>query len=162
MNKRLFARLAAWALLLWGADLFLVAPFPPARLLVDPLLLFLIFLGLALPSGRFLWAIGGLLGFLRDLGTGSPMGGFTCAFALVGWILDAGRRFLEREDPLVQGIWAGVLTGLGGLVYSILIRWMDPAMGWNGWAGWILPWTMGIHGAGASLFFPRLRKVLSI
>ena len=91
--------------------------------------------------------------------TGAILGGFACTFALVGWILNSSRHLVEREDPLVQGIWAGILTGISGLVYGILLKCADPAMGWNGWMGWFLPVAMVANGMFAAWSFPRLQRI---
>ncbi len=159
MNES-FTPWVLWAFLLWGVELFFFSQVPVLRILAAPLLLFLIFVGFRLPSGRFLWAIGAALGFLRDIETGALWGGFACTFALVGWILHSGRHLVEREDPLVRGIWAGILTGISGLVYGVLLQCADPAMGWNGWMGWFLPAAMVANGMVAAWSFPRLQRIL--
>ncbi len=127
---------------------------------LDPLLLLLIFLGLQLPSGRFLWAYGACLGFFRDLTTGGLFGGFVCSYSLIGWILGTSRHLVEREDPLIQGIWAGLLTGIHGLSYGLLMTLADPVMGWNRWGLGLLPLSMGLQGIAAAWGFPRLKRFL--
>lgn len=127
---------------------------------MDPLLIFLVFLGLKLPSGRFLWGYGALLGFLKDLATGGLFGGFTLTFIGMGWLLGAGRHWVEREDPLLQGIWVGLFTGLGTVLYGLLVNGMEPGIGWNRW-GWIhVPLAMVLNGLLATWAFPRLQRIV--
>jgi len=160
VSERITHSLPFWIFLFWGVDLLFLSRVPLLRWMVDPLLLLLIFLGFRLPSGRFLWLIGMGLGFLRDLGTGSLLGGFACTFALIGWILNSTRHLVEREDPLVQGIVAGILSGASGILFGGLLTLADPAVGWNRWVLWILPVAMGVNGICAALGFPRLQQIL--
>ncbi len=144
----------------WAVDLFLLPQIPFFRWALDPILLLLIFLGFRLASGRFLWLIGLGMGLLRDLATAGLWGGFACAFALIGWILNSGRHLVEREDPLMQGIWAGILAGAGTLIYGIIVACADPFVGWNRWVWAALPVIMGINGACAVWLFPKLQKIV--
>lgn len=144
----------------WFFDLFLLPLFPFLKGKVDLLLLVLIFLGFRLSSSRFLWCYGLGLGLLKDLSTGGFFGAWSCTFALIGWILSATRHLLEREDPLVLGIWAGVLAALSGAGYECLVLAVDPVTSWSGW--WKgLPWVVLLHGGIAMWGFPKLQKLLS-
>ena len=96
-----------WVLGIWSFDTFILSLFPLLRSVMDLLLLFLIFLGFKLPSTRWLWVYGLGIGLLKDLTTGGWFGAWSCTFALIGWILGAIRHLLEREDPLMLGVWAG-------------------------------------------------------
>ncbi len=160
-NEPLYS-LVPWGFLLWGVDIFLLPQVPFLSWILNPLLLFLIFLGfrLRLSSVRFLWLIGLGLGFLRDLGTGALWGGYACAYGLVGWILGSTRHLVELEDPIIQGIWAGILSGIGCLGYGVLLTAADPALSWNRWAGWTLPLSMAVNGISAAWSFPRLQRIL--
>ncbi|MBI3318284.1 MAG: hypothetical protein HYZ90_03930 [Candidatus Omnitrophica bacterium] len=155
-----FLRFWLVVLLVFCAEFLLPALFPWARNLLDPPLLLLVFLGFTLPSGRFLWARGLLLGGLRDLAGGGLFGGFAVSFALAGFLLETMRRFLEREDPLIQAVGAGVLIGCVLLLYGVVVTLADPAVGWTG--GWwaLLPLSMAAQGALAFWGFPRLKKFL--
>ena len=133
-------------------------PLFPALSILDPLFLLLVFLGFHLSSGRFLWAYGIFFGFLKDLSGGGLFGAWSCTFGFVGWILFLSRHLVEREDPLLQGIWAGLLTGASGLVYALVCAFSDPAARWGG-AGWLtLPVTMAAGGTTAAWAFPRLGR----
>ena len=149
-----------WILLgLWTLDFLLLSRILFIRWGLDLLLLFLIFLGFRLPSDRFLWAVGLGLGFLRDLTTAGLWGGFACTYGLIGFALGSGRHLFEREDPLIQGIWAGILSGVGTLIYGILVSVADPAVGWNRWVWVELPLLMGANGACAIWLFPKFQKI---
>lgn len=152
-------RLLGWLLLVWGVDFFLLSLFPSFKAVVDLLLLSLVFLGFRLSSSRFLWGVGGGLGLLKDLASGGPVGVWSCTFALIGWLLGVSRHLLEREDPMVVGVWAGVLAGLSGFLYECLLISVDPAASWSGW--WrFLPAAMLVQGAVAALSFPWLQRKL--
>ncbi len=130
------------------------------RWLLDPLLLLLIFLGLTASSTRFLWAVGIGWGAMRDLASGGPFGLYLCTFALVGWIVGGIRHWMELEDPLIQGVWAGLLTGLAqGLAYLWLTR-ADPMIGWNDWGWIVIPASMAAQGMAAFWSFPYLKRAL--
>ncbi len=148
-----------WAVLigLWAAGLILFPLFPILSVL-DPLFLLLVFLGLHCSSGRFLWADGMVIGFLKDVSTGGFFGAWTCTFGLIGWLMGNSRHLLEREDPIVQGVWAGFLTGLSNLVYILVCSLCDSSVRFGaGWGGMILL-TMGVAGICAKQFFPRFER----
>ena len=146
--------------LLWCLEILLTLFFPSLWAWVDPLFLLLIFLGLHRASPRYLWLYGIFLGFLKDLATSGLFSGFTCTFALIGWLLESSRDWVEREDPLVQGIYAAVLTGFHNVVYGLLVILADPIVGWNRWWWGIVPLAMLISGGCALWGFPRLRRAL--
>ncbi len=151
-----------WVLLFWGTDLLLMALLPSARLLVDPLFFLLAFLGFRPSPHRFLWLQGIGLGLLKDLSTGALFGGWACTFGGVAALLTAGSRWVEMEDPLVVGIWVGVLAGLTTAAYALLLSLADPFL-----QGFHLPWlwlpfSMAAHGALAVWGFPRLRRLLRV
>lgn len=149
-----------WAALLWGVDLLFPALFPPGRLLIDPLFLLLAFLGFRQTPGRFLWLQGAALGFLKDLGTGAMMGGWTCTFGLVGVLLGMGSRMVEAEDPFVAGVWVAVLHAVTVVIYALINVLSDPALrGFPGPWFW-LPLSMPAQGFLAAWGFPRLRSML--
>ena len=148
------------AFLLWSLELLLSPRIPVVWVFVDPLFLLLIFLGLNLSSAKFLWLYGVVLGMLKDVATAGLFGGYTCTFALMGWFLEWSRHLVEREDPLVQGVWVGLLVGLNSLVYGLLITLADPAVGWNRWWWGITPIAMLASGGCAMWSFPRLRQFL--
>ncbi len=145
---------------LWMLDFLFLSGTGGLRLLVSPLLLFLIFIGFRLPSTRFLWAWGAGLGLLQDLATGGSFGAFACTYALVGWGLGGIRHMFEREDPLVQGVWAGILAGAALLLYGLVVAWSDPAIGWHRWIWWMIPLTAISNGVCAVYGFPRLQRFL--
>ena len=149
-----------WVLLLWGMDLLLMALMPAVRLLVDPLFLLLAFLGFRSSPHRLLWLQGAGLGLLKDFSTGALMGGWACAFALMGALLGAGSRFVEAEDPLIVGVWVALFALATVAAYALLLSLADPYL-----QGFRLPWlwlpfSMAAHGGLAAWGFPRLRRVL--
>lgn len=149
-----------WVALLWGVEMLLPALFPSGRLIVDPLFLLLAFLGFRRAPGRFLWLQGAALGFLKDLGTGAVLGGWACAFGLVGVLLGMGSRMVEAEDPFVAGVWVAVLHGAAVVIYALLNVFSDPALrGFPGPWFWLLL-SMPAHGFLAAWGFPRLRSLL--
>jgi len=128
---------------------------------MDPLLLVLIFLGFRIRSARFLWAYGVALGLLKDLAIGNLFGISGAAFGLVGWLIASTRHLVEREDPILQGIWAGLLSMIQGLTAVLLLMAMEPAM--RSIPGWgILPVSMLINGGIAAWGFPRLERWLDL
>ena len=146
---------------LWAAEFLFQALCPGLSLVVDPLFLFLVWLGLQLPQGRFLWLWGVGLGFLKDVATGGLFGSFSCTFGLIGWLLATARHMAEREDPLIQSFWAGILTALHGLLYGVILTLADPAVGWRaGWLGW---WFLSvILSVGCAAWgYPRLKRTLT-
>lgn len=150
-------RLGTLLLAAWGLDLLLLSLFPLLRLLIDPLLLFLIFQGSRFPARRFLWLQGVGVGLLRDLSAGSLFGMWACTFALVGWSFKAVRHMVEWEDPLIVGVLAFLLTFAAGILHPLLLLLSDPA------AGGRLPWLpifamAAAHGVAAYLGFPFLRR----
>ncbi len=156
------ASLRLWTIILflWCLEIFLTLFLPSLWAWVDPLFLLLVFLGLHHPSGRYLWLYGLFLGFLKDCATSGLFGGFTYTFALAGWFLESSRGLVERDDPLVQGAYAAVLTGLNNLVYGLLVILADPVVGWNHWWWGMTPLAMLISGGCALWCFPRLRRWL--
>lgn len=128
---------------------------------VDPLLLVLIFIGFRIRSARFLWAYGVALGFLKDLVTGNLFGVSGATFGLVGWLMASARHLVEREDPILQGIWAGLLSMIQGLATALLLMAMEPAV--RSIPGWgILPALMLVNGGIAAWGFPRLERWLDL
>jgi len=156
----IFRSFVFWVIALWGMELFLLPTVPLLSMSLDLLFLLLVFLGFRLPSARFLWLHGICLGLLKDLSTGGPFGVFALSFAWIGWMLGAGRHLVEREDPLLQGIWAGMLTLIHGLVYGLLAALADPAIGWNRWLWLILPAQVACSVGLAMWGFPRLQRVM--
>lgn len=151
-------RIGALLLSAWGLDLLLLSLLPFLRLLVDPLLLFLIFQGTHLPSKRFLWVQGIGIGLLRDLSAGGLFGMWACTFGLVGWGMHAVRHFVEWDDPLIVAVLAGVLTLATGILHPVLLRLADPVVT-NGGLPWLpITATALVHGAAATLGFPALRQ----
>lgn len=152
-------RVGTLLLAAWGLDLLLFSLAPFFRLLVDPLLLFLIFQG-SHSSKRFLWLQGIGVGFLRDLSSGSLFGTWACTFALVGWGMNAFRRLVEWNDPLIVAVLAGILTLTAGIVHSVFLLLADPVL-----KGGIFPWmpilaASLVHGAAAAGGFPSLKRFL--
>ena len=147
-------------LLFVGSELFVKAFLPFAGLFIDFFLLFLIFVGFQIPSARFLWFWGAVIGFLKDAEGGGLFGGWTCAFAVLGWIVEKSRRFFEQEDPLIQGVWTALLTIIVGFVYGIIVALSDPMAGWSRLFWWTVPLSAGLNGLFAVLFFPRSKKWL--
>jgi hypothetical protein len=87
------------------------------------------------------------------------MGGFACAFGLIGWTLGMSRHLVEREDPFIQGIWAALLTGFLSLLYGLLVTFADPVVGWNRWWWVATPVVMVVNGCLAAWGFPKLQKI---
>lgn len=156
------ARFGLIILTLWIGDLVLTAFLPLLRSLADPLLLFLIYLGLRWPAGRFLWLHGVVLGFLRDLSVGGIFGGWACAFGFSGWALTYLRHLVEAEDPLIVGVCAGFMTLWTAFSYTFLMMGMDPAIGWGHGPWLILPFQALLHGSVAVWAFPRIDRFLKI
>lgn len=140
-------------------QLLFIFRIPWAAQVMDPLLLVLIFLGFRIRSARFLWVIGIALGALKDLTTAGPFGLSSAPFGLVGWLISSTRHWVEREDPILQGVWAGILSMLQGLAAASLLMAMEPAArpipGWG-----ILPVLMLVNGGIAAWAFPRLERWL--
>jgi cell shape-determining protein MreD len=154
-------RIILLGLILWGVQTLLLPSIPLLRWLLDPLLLLLIFLGLTAASTRFLWAVGIGLGAMRDGVAGGPFGLYLCTFAFLGWIIGGIRHWMELEDPLIQGVWAGLLTGCAhGLAYAWLGL-ADPMIGWNRWGWVVIPLSMVSQGMVAFWGFPHLRRFLN-
>ncbi len=133
---------------------------PPVAIFLDPLLLFLIFLCLKIPSGRFLWVYGLGLGILKDLTTGGLFGLSACTFGFIGWVCGTFRHLVEREDPLLAGIWAGLLSGAARLIFGFLTVLADSQVGWNRWFWAVLPLSMAANGGFAFLLYPYLERLL--
>ena len=151
-------RVGALLLSAWGFDLLLLSLFPRLRLLIDPLLLFLIFQGSRLSSKRFLWLQGIGVGLLRDLSSGGVFGLWACTFAWVGWAMNAVQRLVEWDDPLIVAVLAGGLTLAAGIGYPLLLLVADPAG-----AGVGFPWlpvlaTAWVHTGAAYGGFQPLRQ----
>lgn len=142
----------------WLATLVLFPLFPAAGFFLDPLFLILVFVGLKVRSGRFLWLAGMGLGFLKDAATAGPFGGWSCVFGLIGWLMGVSQHLLEREDPFIQGIWAGLLSGAAHVLYRLLVLVADPAVqgAFRGW--WMVPFFMVGAGAISAWGFPRLER----
>lgn len=150
--------LVLWGLGLWLLDLFVLPLWPFLKSVLDPLLLLTIFLGLKLPSTRWLWAYGLGLGGLKDLASVGLFGGWSVTLALVGWLIGIGRHLWEREDPLLLGIWAGMLAGVGYFFYAWLEVSVDPLVSWGRW--WtMLPLVVVVQGTIAAIVFPRLNRL---
>ena len=137
-----------------------MALLPAARLLVDPLLLLLAFLGFRAAPHRLLWLQGAALGLLKDLSTGALMGGWACTFALMGALLGAGSRLVEADDPLMVGVWVALFSLASAAAYALFLSLADPLL-----QGFRLPWLwlpffMAAHGGLAAWGFPRLRRIL--
>ena len=146
---------------IWLLEFVFFPQVPFLSLLIDPLFLFLIFVGLRVPSTRFLWAQGFCIGMLKDLTTGAFFGGFAAAFGLIGWMIGAGRHLVEREDPVTQAIWTCALSVIRSVVYGLLLRLADPALGSNRWWWAFLPLSAAANGACAFWVFPHAAPYLS-
>lgn len=153
-------RVGTLLLVFWGLDLLLFALFPFLRLFVDPLLFFLIFQGARLSSKRFLWLQGIGVGLLRDLSSGGLFGLWACTLGWVGWVLNAGRHWVEWEDPLMLAILTGMLTLAAGVIHPMLIHFAEPAVPCGGFPWLPILATALVHGAGAYAGFPSLRRFL--
>ena len=146
---------------LWLTELILTALFPFLRLLADFLFLFLIFLGFQWPSPRFLWLAGIGLGILRDLSVGGIFGGWAFVFGLCGWILARLRYLVAAEDPLIVGIFTGLMTVLAGFFYACFVIWTDPSISWRHGSWGALPVQAVLHAMFAIWIFPQFRRYLS-
>ena len=146
--------------LLWILEILLTPLSPSLWVWFDPLFLLLIFCGLHQSSGRSLWLVGASMGFFKDLGTGGVFGGYTCTFALIGWFLESSRDLVEREDPLMQGLWAGFFAALSSFLYGVWIVLADPSVHWNIRWWLMIPSVVFISAACAVWGFPRLRRLL--
>jgi len=146
----------------WAFQIFLLNGVPAASAILDPLLMLIVFFGLHSSSTRYLWIRTALIGFLKDLSTGGYFGAAACSFALVGWVLGAGHHLVEREDPVIQGVWVGLMVGLNMVFHGLLIMLADSVVGWNRWWITAVPIAMIAHGVGAVWFFPFLRRFLKM
>lgn len=151
-----------WRLILgaWILDLFLFIFLPVLRVVVDPFFLLLVLLGFQHPSGRFIWVWGGVLGLLKDLVSGPFLGGSALTFSGIGLLLVMSRHLVEREDPLLMGIWTGILAALKEILYGFLLVFLDPFVRFTGswWGGLIL--SSVVSGAAAAWSFPILTPFL--
>ncbi len=154
-------RLALLVAALWLLEFIFFPQVPLLSLLIDPLFLVLVFVGLHVPSTRFLWAQGFCLGMLKDLTTGAFFGGFAVTFGLIGWLIGAGRHLVEREDPVTQAIWTCALAAIRGVIYGVLLTIADPALGGNRWWWASVPLSVLINGACAFWIFPYAAPYLS-
>ncbi|MBI3333519.1 MAG: hypothetical protein HYZ93_05460 [Candidatus Omnitrophica bacterium] len=148
-------------LILWGVELVVLPALPLVGMAVDPLFLFLIFLSFRLRSVRFLWLYGAGIGFLKDLAAAGLFGAFTLSFCGVGWVLGVSRHLLEREDPLIQGIWTGLLAGVNAAAYGVLVTAADRSVDWNLWGWAVIPLVMAVNGGLAVWGFPRLQRIVN-
>lgn len=153
-------RFALTVLGFFAFQLLLLPWIPLLRLIVDPIFLFLVFLGLKVPSIRFLWVYGLLLGSLKDLTTGGLFGIFSLSFSLVGAIFGMSRHLVEWEAPLNQGILTGLLTGLAGMMTCFVVSLADRSAGCPGMSWMLLPVSMVAHGWIATWGFPKLEKII--
>ena len=153
---RLIAALFAFI----GLDLFLLALFPAVRLLIDPLLVFLVFLTFARRSNRFLWVFGFGLGLLKDLYSGDSFGAWAGTFALTAWIIGATRHWVEWEDPSIIGVWIALLTLLAGIVHGAWLILADPFLHWGNGQLLLLSAAMLVQGVLAFCGFPKFKKLV--
>lgn len=148
--------------LLWLIQFLFLPLFPLLRVVVDPLFLVLVFLGLHAFSGRFLWAAGFGLGLLKDLTVGGLFGASACSFALAGWMLGAMQHLVEKEDPFVQGVWAGILSVLQWFSYGFILTLADSSLGWSVSLWFYLPLAIACNVLCVFWGFPPLRRFLKI
>ena len=153
--------LAEFFLIMLGWDLFLLALFPSIRLVVDPLLLFLVFLGSALRSSRFLWLFGLGLGLLKDFYSPELFGAWAGTFSLTAWLIGASRTLVQWEDPPVVGVWTAILTLLVGVLHGIWLILADPFLHWGSGRYSLLPAGMLIQGMLATWAFPRFQRLMA-
>ncbi len=156
-------RFRPWLLLLalLLAEGFFLPLNPLLDQMLDPLLLVLIFLGVQRNPLRSLWGIGAGLGLFKDLAGGGLFGAWMASFALIAYLLSAGRHLVEWEDRYVQAAGAGLLAGLGWLAYGLVTALVDSEVGWNRWWWVWLPVFMGAQGMLAYAAFPRFKKILN-
>lgn len=144
----------------WILDLFLFLFLPALRVVVDPFFLLLVLLGFWHPSGRFIWVWGLGLGLLKDLVSGTFWGGSALVFGAVGLLLVTNRHLVEREDPLLIGIWTGIAAALKEILYGFLLVFLDPFVRFTG--GWwgILILSSAANGVASAWSFPILTPFL--
>lgn len=142
-----------------AADLVIFSILPSLRWLLDPFLLILFFIGLRMPSIRFLWAWGLALGFLRDAAGAGLFGTWTCVFALIGWILARVRHAMELEEPLTVSVCVGVGTLAAQLLHLALLALADPSVGWGQMPWGFLPLAALAHAGLGWWGFPRLERL---
>lgn len=145
-------------LALLALDIFLMAGLPIFRLWVDPLLLFLVFLGFAKRSSRALWFWGLMLGLAKDLYGANLFGAWAATFAALAWLIGRTRQMVEWEDPAVVGVWMSVLTLLAVLVHGAWLTAADPALSWTHGEFLSVPVAMAAQGLLAHWSFPRLQR----
>jgi len=145
---------------LLGLDLFLLALVPALRLLVDPLLLLLVFLGFSLRSSRFLWLFGFFLGLLKDLYSSDLFGAWAGTFALTAAGIGATRHLVEWEDPVVVGVWMSILTLASALIHGLWLTLADPFLHWGNGRFAPVPAAMLLQALLATWGFPRLRRTV--
>ena len=153
-------RLGGMILCAWLLEFLLKAVLSPMALFLDPLFLLLIWLGLELPSVRFLWAYGMALGLLKETVSGEIFGAYFCVYGLMGYVFSRYRYMVEREGLLLQTFWTCLGSGLGSLAFWFFLTLADPAIGWNPWGWVVLPLSVAASGACAYYGFPRLHRFL--
>ncbi len=157
-----FHRVCILIAFLWIVEFLFLPIIPLAKILVDPLFIFLVFRGLQASSGRFLWVEGVSLGLLKDLATGGLFGGFACSFGFIGWLLGQSQHFVEKEDPLIQAVWAGFLTAFQWVVYAFLVVLSEKTVGW-GWGWWFFLPLAAVANCGFAFWvFPPFRRFLKV
>ncbi len=144
-----------------GLDLFLLALFPAVRLLVDPLLVFLVFLTFTRRSSRFLWVLGFGLGLLKDLYSGEVFGAWGGTFAATAWIIGSTRHLVEWDYPPIVGVWIALLTLLAGFLHGAWLILADPFLHWGNGRLLLLPAAMLAQGILAAWGFPRFQKLVT-
>lgn len=156
-------------------DLLLLAGLPSARLWVDPLLLFLVFLGFAKrpsragarsgasdsASHRALWFWGLMLGLTKDLYSANLFGAWAASFVALAWLIGRIRQLVEWEDPAVVGVWMSILTLLAVLVHGAWLTAADPALSWTHGEFLSVPVAMVAQGLLAHWSFPMFQRFVS-
>ena len=153
-----FLRTVGLLLTLWALDLLLLVLLPGARMVLDPLLLFLLFQGAHSPSQRFLWMQGVGLGLLKDSYAATLFGGWVCAYAGVGWMIHASRHWVEWDDPVIVAALAGILSALAGVIFGAVLMAADPALGWRHFPAGLLLARIPVHAAAVFWGLPLARK----
>ncbi len=148
--------------LLWLLQFLFLPLLPLLRVVLDPLFLILVFIGLHAPSGRFLWAAGFGLGLAKDLIGGGLFGASACSFALIGWILEVLQNYVEKEDPILQGFWAGALSLIQWFFYGLIVQSTGSYAGWNPRIFFYLPPVVLFSALCAFFGFSPLRRFLKI
>ena len=153
-------RIGILLLALWLIQLILFPYIPLLRFLLDPLFLFFCYWALQRTPARWLWMMGLFLGLLKDASAGTLFGAWACSFALTGWVIAQVRYLVERDDPLIVGIWVGLLSGFVTALHALWVNLSDPALHWTFSSAWAMGVLAISQGALAVYGFPRVRKVL--